>query len=487
MSHPVSPVQPEDQTPDQAPPNTSLIIGVLVFTAFVMMLNETTLAVALPSIMADFEVNAATAQWLLTGFMLTMAVIMPTTGWMLDRFSARGVFLTALASFLIGTVVAAISPTFEVMLGARVLQGAGTAIIMPLLMSVVMKLIDPSRRGTIMGLISVVMAVGPALGPTVAGAVLSMFGWHMIFWVMVPLVAAAGLIGLWKLPEIGERKDTPLDLISVVLSVFAFGGLIYGLSSVGIIIDGGEAATVALGILGVGVVGFILFVARQRSLIKSGRALLDLTPFTIRNFSLCLAVMFTLFGSMLGMFNLLPIYLQGSLLVTALVAGLVLLPGGLLEGLLSPLAGRIFDSAGPRPLIIPGIVLIVISLFGLSTVDETTALWFVITCHIVFSGALAFVLTPLMTTALSSLPDNLYGHGSAILNTSLQLAGAAGTAILIAVYSASVEADQLAGESAAAGIADGSSTAFLVAAFFSVAAAIISLFVQRAETPAKAD
>lgn len=479
MSHPVSPA------PVQAAPNTALVIGVLVFTAFVMMLNETTLAVALPSIMRDFEVSAATAQWLLTGFMLTMAVIMPTTGWMLDRFSARGVFLTALTSFLIGTVVAAVSPTFAVMLGARVLQGAGTAIIMPLLMSVAMKLIEPSRRGTIMGLISVVMAVGPALGPTVAGGVLSLFGWHMIFWVMVPLVAAAGLIGLWKLPEIGERKDTPLDLPSVVLSVLAFGGLIYGLSSVGIILDGGEAATVAMAVLAVGIVGFVLFVLRQRRLVHSGRALLDLTPFTIRNFTLSLAVMFTLFGSMLGMFNLLPIYLQGSLLVTALVAGLTLLPGGLLEGLLSPIAGRIFDSVGPRPLIIPGIVLIVASLFGLSTVDETTALWFVITCHIVFSGALAFVLTPLMTTALSSLPDNLYGHGSAILNTSLQLAGAAGTAILIAVYSASVEADHLAGESDAAGIADGASTAFLVAAFISVVAAIISLFVQRAETPAQ--
>lgn len=471
MSHPA---------PPSPAPNTTLIIGVLVFTAFVMMLNETTLAVALPFIMDDFAVTAATAQWLLTGFMLTMAVIMPTTGWMLDRFSARQVFLTALASFLVGTVVAAISPTFTIMLAARVLQGAGTAIIMPLLMSVAMTLIDPSRRGTVMGLIAVVMAVGPALGPTVAGAVLSLGGWHLIFWVMVPLVAAAGLIGLWKLPNIGERKDTPLDLLSVLLSVLAFGGLIYGLSSVGIIIDGGPAATLALVVLAVGIVAFVLFILRQRSLVDRGRALLDLTPFTLRNFTLSLAVMFTLFGAMLGMFNLLPLYLQGSLLVSALVAGLALLPGGLLEGVLSPVAGRLFDSVGPRPLIIPGIVAMVVSVFGLATVNEDTDLWFVIVCHVVFSGALAFVLTPLMTTALGALPGHLYGHGSAILNTSLQLAGAAGTAVLIAVYSAAVEADS--GSSEAAAIADGSSTAFLVAACLSTVAAIISLFVRRNES-----
>src|SRR5699024_2585562 len=150
-----------------------LILAVLVFTAFVMMLNETTLAVALPAIMADYSIDANTAQWLLTGFMLTMAVVLPATGWILERFTTRQVFIFATAVFLVGTVIAALAPTFPVMLGARVAQAIGTAVIMPLLMTVAMTVVPVPRRGAVMGLISVVMAVGPALGPSVAGVILS--------------------------------------------------------------------------------------------------------------------------------------------------------------------------------------------------------------------------------------------------------------------------------------------------------------------------
>ncbi|WP_197459062.1 MFS transporter [Kocuria palustris] len=167
------------------------VLVVLLSTAFVMMLNETTVAVALPAIMGEFHVSAATAQWLLTGFMLTMAVVMPTTGWMLERFSTRPVFIVAVAAFLLGTLLAALAPWFGVLLLGRLFQGAGTAVVLPLMMAVTMTLVAAERRGTVMGLIAVVMAVGPALGPTVAGAVLSAASWHAIFWVMVPLVLFA--------------------------------------------------------------------------------------------------------------------------------------------------------------------------------------------------------------------------------------------------------------------------------------------------------
>ena len=155
---------------EHIPGSVKTILAVLVFTAFVMMLNETTVAVALPSIMADYSISATTGQWLLTGFMLTMAVVLPATGWMLERFTTRSVFLFATGVFLVGTVTAALAPSFAVMLLARVSQAIGTAVIMPLLMTVAMTLVPAPRRGTVMGLIAVVMAAGPALGPTVAGA-----------------------------------------------------------------------------------------------------------------------------------------------------------------------------------------------------------------------------------------------------------------------------------------------------------------------------
>ncbi len=464
---------------DKLPRQVVVVLSILLFTAFVMMLNETTLAVALPAMMADYNITAATAQWLLTGFMLTLAVVMPTTGWMLDRFSTRSVFIFAIAAFLIGTIIAALAPSFVVLLAARVAQAVGTAIVMPLLMTVAMTLIPFHRRGTIMGLISVVMAVGPALGPSLAGAILTFTSWHGIFWFMVPLVALAGIIGATKLTNVGERRNTPLDVLSVVLSVVAFGGLVYGLSSIGTILGGGNAAQLALIILTAGIIGLGLFVWRQLALGKHNRALLDLRPFAVANYTFSLAVLMVLFAALLGALNTLPLYLQGSLLVTALVAGLVLLPGGLLEGVLSPFFGRLYDRFGPRPLITPAMVIVTGSIFWLATVDQHTDIWLIIAIHVIFSIGLAGLFSPLMTTALSSLPSDLFGHGSAILNTLQQLAGAAGTAVMITIYS-NVAADaQVQGVPETVALADGANSAFLATGFLSAVALILSLFIKK--------
>lgn len=429
---------PDRPDPSSAAPSATtisgpikVILGVLVFTAFVMMVNETTLAVSLPSIMADFS-------------------------------------------------IAAVTPSFGLLLAARLAQGAGTAVILPLLMTVAMTLVPAPRRGAVMGLIAVVMAVGPAIGPTVAGAILGFTSWHGIFWCMIPLVAGAGVLGAVRLTNVTEPRPVPLDPLSVVLSPLAFGGLVYGLSSIGVILDGGPGARTPLVILGIGVVAVVLFIRRQLARGRDDEALLDLRPLGVRNFALSVVVVVALMGAMLGVVNTLPLYLQGSLLVSALVSGLVMLPGGLLEGVLSPIAGRLYDRFGPRPLIIPGVLLITGSLFLLSTIDESTALGTVIALHVVFCIGLAASFSPLMTTALGSLPTHLYGHGSAILNTLQQLAGAAGTAGLITVCSEVSEAARAGGASEPAALADGTSSAFLTAAVVALAASAVSLFITRA-------
>ncbi len=455
------------------------ILAVLVATAFVMLLNETSLSVAMLSIMADFDITAATAQWLMTGFMLTMAVVLPTTGWLLQRFSTTTVFTTAVVSFLIGTLIAALAPSFAFLLVGRVGQGIGTAIIMPLLMTVAMTLVPVMQRGAIMGFISVVMAVAPAMGPTVSGFILSLASWHGIFWLMVPLVALAGVFGVRYLTNVSTGEAPPFDLVSLILSIFAFGGIVYGLSSVGQITDGGPAGQIALVILVVGVIGLGLFIWRQLARGRDERALLDLRPLKVRNFTISMLVLVCLFGAMLGVLNTLPLYLQGSLLVTTLVSGLALLPGGLLNGALAPFVGRLFDRHGPRPLIIPGILLVVGNMFWLSTVSESTALGLIITSHVMFSAGLALLFTPLMTTALGSLPRQLYSHGSAIMNTLQQLAGAAGTALMITIYSRTSAASMAQGVSEPAALADGAGAAFLTSAFVAVVALVLSVFIRR--------
>lgn len=440
---------------------------VLVLAATIMILNETSLSVALPSIMADFSIPATSAQWLTTGFMLTMGVVIPTTGFLLERLTTRQIFGIATGLFLTGTVVAALAPVFVILLLGRVIQAAGTALILPTLMTVAMTLVPPQRRGTVMGVISVVIAVAPALGPTVGGAILNASSWHFIFWCMVPLLVVILAAGLKLLANVGEHRDTPLDVPSVILSALAFGGLVYALSSMEKAMEGAATLPLIVGI--VGVVALVVFVRRQNRLARENRALLDFSPFKVRNYTLAVAVMLLSFGLMLGSVTVLPIYLQSALGVSALVTGLVVMPGGLLQGVISPFVGRIFDARGPRPLLIPGSIMFAAGVWLMTLLGKDSQVWMVVGMHVLFAVGMGMMMTPLMTTALASLPNEYYGHGSAIMNTLQQLAGATGTAFLVVFLTRGTQAGQDAGLDVAAATSQGTSWAFLFAGVVSLA------------------
>ena len=463
----------------EIPSKVITTLSILVLGAMVMILNETSLSVALPAIMADYSIPATSAQWLLTGFMLTMAVVIPTTGFLLERLTTRQIFVASAGLFLAGTVVAALAPSFFILLVGRVLQAGGTALMIPTLMTVAMTLVPAQRRGTVMGIISVVISVAPALGPTVGGAILNHFTWHAIFWSMVPLIALILIAGLWRLDNVGENRDTPLDGLSVILSALAFGGLIYGLSSMEKILQGDGWVDIAVTV--VGVIALAVFIRRQRRLALEDRALMDLRPFRVRNFTLAVIILLLSFGLMLGMVTVLPIYLQTTLGVTAFATGLAVMPGGILQAFLSPIVGRLFDSYGPRPLMIPGSLFMVASLWLMVILGENSALWMVVGMHVIFSLGMCLMMTPLMTTALSSLPKKLYSHGSAIMNTFQQLAGATGTALLVVFLTRGTLAGAAAGLSPAAATAQGTHWAFLFAGVAGIAIAVIAPLLKRAD------
>lgn len=236
------------------------VISVLVTSALIMILNETVLTVALPNLMADFSITAATAQWLTTGFMLTMAVVIPTTGWMLQRFTTKGLFTAALLLFGIGTAMAAFAPSFAVVLLGRIVQAGGTAIILPLLMTTTLTYVPPAHRGTIMGLNSVVISVAPAIGPTISGMIVNALNWRWVFGLMLPVGMLVLLLGLVLIKTTGETRKIPLDAFSVLLSVFAFGGIVYGLGSMSALFQGSLLPVLALA---VGAVALALFTIRQ--------------------------------------------------------------------------------------------------------------------------------------------------------------------------------------------------------------------------------
>ena len=464
-------------SPDKLPADVKTTLAVLVGAATIMILNETSLSVALPAIMAEYAVPATTVQWLLTGFMLTMAVVIPATGFAIERFTTRQVFITACLLFLTGTVVAALAPAFVFLFIGRVIQAAGTALVIPLLMTVAMTLVPRQRRGSVMGIISIVISVAPALGPTVGGAIVNSMTWHWVFWLMVPLIALILIAGWFKLKNVGENRKVPLDILSFFLSAIAFGGLIYGLSSMESMLAG--EGTVAIAVAVIGAVSLVLFVMRQIKLGKENKAFLDLRPFTIRNFTLAVSVILISFGAMLGFATVLPIYLQTSLGVTALVTGLVVMPGGVFQAIMSPFVGRLFDSYGPFPLAIPGTILMLIGVGSMITLSEQSAVWMVVAMHITFSVGMAMMMTPMMTTALSSLPDNLYSHGSAGMNTVQQLAGATGTAILVVFLTRGTIAGTESGMTEAAATAQGATMAFTFAAACMLVVVCLVPFVKR--------
>lgn len=459
-------------TPLRAP----VLIGVLVVSAFVMILNETILSVALRDLTVDLEVSTTTVQWLTSGFLLTMAVVIPTTGFLLERFTPRQIFLAAQTMFSAGTLFSALAPGFELLLVGRVVQACGTAVMIPLLMTSVMRLVPAEKRGATMGTITIVIAVAPAIGPTIGGAVLGSLGWRWMFWIVLPLALIALGIGAAWMRLDSETRAVPLDLFSVLLSALGFGGLLYGLSSIGE--SSGQHQVSPWIPIAVGALSLVGFAARQVRLQRQDRALLDLRPLTNRSFSVALVLSALLFMCLLGIGAiLLPLYLQTVLHASTFTSGLAVLPGGLVLGLLGRPVGRLFDRVGARPLVIPGAAAMAVSLCLFATLGPDSSLASVITIHVVLMCGLGLMMTPLMTASLSALPDHLYSHGSAILATLQQVAGAFGTAVFVTV--SALASTGASGAPDAAGLR----TAFIVAGGIGVLAFITSLFIR---TPDKA-
>ena len=458
----------------------NLVIDLLLGSTFVVFLNETIMGVALPHLMTDLGISALAGQWLTTSFLLTMAVVIPVTGLLLQKFHTRQVFIAAMSLFSVGTLMAALAPGFEVLVGARVVQATGTAIMLPLLMTTVMELVPAHERGRTMGNIAIVISVAPAIGPTISGLILSTLSWRFMFVLVLPLALGALALGMRRMVNVTEPRPTPIDGLSVGIAGIGFGGLVLGLSQLGGQGAGGERT--ALVTVAVGALALAVFVWRQLVLQRRDAALLDLRTFRSRGFAVATVVLAIAMMSLFGVIILLPIYMQRVLGMDVLASGLMLLPGGLTMGLLGPVVGRLYDRVGARPLLIPGVAVVSGVMWALSTVATATPWWFVLGAHVALSVGLAFTFTPLFSSGLGSLPQRLYSHGSATIGTVQQVAGAAGTALFVAVMSGVSAAQGAAGATETDALANGISAAFLVGAVISMFGVAAATLVPR--TPA---
>jgi DHA2 family lincomycin resistance protein-like MFS transporter len=410
-------------------------------------------------------------------------VVIPVTGFLMQRVQTRPIFTGAMVLFNLGTLICALAPGLAMLIVGRIVQASGTAIMLPLLMTTVMTLVPAAMRGRVMGNISIVISVAPALGPTLSGLILHYLPWRFMFIVILPIALAATVYGARRMVDVGNLRYAPVDVASVILSAIGFGGLVYGLSSFGEA-AGDTGPVPGWAVLLVGAAAMAVFIFRQLRLQQLDKALLDLRTFASRNFAVAIAMLAVSMGSLFGTVILLPIYLQYVIGIDTLQTGLLLLPGGLIMGLMAPRVGRLYDRYGTRPLLIPGAIVVAAVMWALTMVGENTSVANILIGHIAISIGLGLVFTPLFTASLSSVPPQLYSHGSAIGGVVPQIAGAAGVALFVALMSARQATLVAEGLTPVAALTGGIQLAFLVGAILSLLAVALALFVRKpAEQP----
>ncbi len=407
-----------------------VMLVVLVFGTFVTVLNQTVVSPALPSIMAEMSVDAATAQWLTTGFTLVNAIMVPVTAFLTDRFTTRRLFLASMILFTCGTALAAWGPNFPVLLAGRLVQAGGAGILMPLVMTVLMWTFPVDRRGTAMGVFGIVIAFAPAIGPTVAGIIIDQANWHIMFWIIAALCAVVIVFAGAVLERGGEtNKDVTLDVASVILSTLGFGGLLYGLSAIG---SYGITADSVAGVV-IGAVALVFFFRRQ---LRMEQPMLQVRVLSNRKFLIATIIVMLVQGALLAGGILIPIMLQSYMGMSATTSGIVLLPGAIVMGAMGPIAGRLFDKHGPRVLAVTGTGILALTTATFIFMGPGTGLVTLTVIYTVRLFSLSLVNMPISTWGMNALPDKLVNHGTSVQNTFRQVAGSLGTAIIVSTSTA---------------------------------------------------
>lgn len=417
----------EDPNISVKPIMFSLIIG-----AFFAILNETLLNIALTTLMKEFDISITSVQWMATGFMLVMGIVIPVSALLLQWFTTRQMFLGTMITFTIGTVICAIAPTFSILLVGRLLQAVGTGLLIPIIFNTFLLIFPPHRRGAVMGLVGLVIMFAPAIGPSLSGVIVEYLGWRYLFITVIPFAIFSIIFAYKHLINVSEVTKPKIDVLSIIFSTIGFGAVVFGFSSAGGT-EAGFLAPIAFIPIVIGIVSLILFSLRQ---LKLDEPVLDLRVFKFPMYTLGVIMFVIIIMAMFASEIILPIYMQGPLALSAATAGLVLLPGSLLNGLLSPFMGHLFDKFGPRVLMIPATILLSITILILTQLNMDTAPWVIIVSYIMLMISIAAIMMPAETNGLNQLPKHLYPHGTAIMTTLQPVSGAIGVSVFISIMNA---------------------------------------------------
>lgn len=407
-----------------------IIVVILLSGTVIAVLNQTLLSPALPAIMADMQVDAPTVQWLTSAYSLVEAIIIPLSAYLIGRFPTRKLFIIGISLFAIGSLLAAIAPVFAVLLLGRMFQAAATGIVMPMVFTVILLIFPREKRGSAMGIVSLVIGFAPAVGPSVSGLLVDGVGWRALFVVVFALSLIIIVLAAWRLESYGEFEATSFDKPSVALCSLGLLSLLYGLSS----ITSTSTVAVSIALIVVGLLLLAFFVRRQ---LKLEVPLLKVNTLKTRNYRITVIVVACLQAALVGTGVLLPIYLQNLLGISALETGFIMLPGAIIGALVGYFSGRWFDKFGVRKVLIPSAFVFLLGGIGLVAFDLDTSIIFIIAVYTALSVGMMGTITPINTWGINSLDNKVIQHANALSNTLNQVGASLGTAILVSLSATS--------------------------------------------------
>ena len=447
-----------------------MLLVVLYASAFLAGFNENLVNMALMSIMGEYGVDSVAAQWLVTGYMIVATIVVMCMAFMYRRFKLRPLYFAAAAFTLVGSAMGLFATSFELLMAARLVQAAGSGIFIPLMMNTVLVVAPKHKLGTFLAIGGCVITFGPALAPTVCGALVTSFGWHSVFAVPLAAMAVLALVALFAVKNMGF-SPAHLDIPSAVLSAAFLCALSLGL--VELTID----VVLAVGSLAAAAVTAALFVLRQ---LRCEHPLIDLTPMKSRAFwpSVVLTTI-----AMMGSFSmsvLLPLYLEGGTGLTAFAAGLLMLVPVLANAGTTLLGGRIMDARGEWPLLPAGFAAIAAGFVVMAALAPTLSLPAAFVAALLIMGGTGFIFSPSQTAGLRTLPQEMNPFGVAISTTFVQIAACIGPSLYTGIMSTAQTGALAAGVDEALATAQGFSIAMVVAACIAAAGCALALVYSRA-------
>ncbi|OJG44874.1 major facilitator superfamily transporter [Enterococcus hermanniensis] len=377
--------------------------------------------------MKAFDISASSVQWLTTGFLLVNGIMIPISAWLINKFSSKHLYITAMIIFLIGTITCFVAPNFSTLLIGRLIQAAGVGISMPLLQNIMLSIFPPEKRGAAMGMAGVVIGLAPALGPTLSGWIIDNYTWRDLFGMVIPIVILVLVLATFLMKSVIQLSNPSIDILSAFLSTAGFGSLLYGFSSVG---NDGWGSVKVISFLVVGVIVIGLFVWRQLHL---EHPFLELRVFKSPVFTIAAILSGVVNMAMVGAEMVLPLYIQNIRGESAFHSGLMLLPGALVMGLMMPITGAIFDKHGAKRLAIGGMFILAAATLPFAFLTKDTPVAMIVILYAIRMFGISMVMMPVTTSGMNALPMNLISHGTAVNNTFRQVASSIGTAILISV------------------------------------------------------